>query len=146
MTFRTIIAIASLAIGIGAVSAQQNPIEARKALMKANGQQAQIGSRMVKGEESFDLGKAKTIFATYQDSSVKVKDLFPPNSQTGGETAADPRIWQNMADFQAKLAKFGVDAKEASGKIKDLDSFRAAFADVMKNCGGCHETYRIKKS
>ncbi len=146
MTFRVIIAVASLAIGIGAVSAQQNPIEARKALMKATGQQAQIGSRMAKGEEPFDLTKAQTIFTTYQETSAKAKDLFPPNSQTGGDTAADPKIWQNMADFQAKLAKLGSDAKEASGQVKDLESFRAAFGNVMKNCGSCHEPYRIKKS
>jgi cytochrome c556 len=30
--------------------------------------------------------------------------------------------------------------------VKDLDSLKAALGAVGKDCGGCHETYRIKKS
>jgi len=31
--------------------------------------------------------------------------------------------------------------------VKDLDSFKAAIADIGKNdCGSCHQTYRLKKS
>jgi cytochrome c556 len=31
--------------------------------------------------------------------------------------------------------------------VKDLESFKAAFANIGKNnCGGCHEKYRLKKS
>ena len=28
--------------------------------------------------------------------------------------------------------------------VKDLDSFKAAMAEVGKDCGGCHNTYRKK--
>ena len=38
------------------------------------------------------------------------------------------------------------DAKAAGAATKDLDSFKENYANVMRNCGGCHETYRIKKS
>jgi cytochrome c556 len=30
--------------------------------------------------------------------------------------------------------------------VKDLDSLKAALGNMGKNCGGCHEAYRIKKS
>ena len=76
----------------------------------------------------------------------KLPTLFPENSKTGGDTAALPAIWDNKADFKAKFAKFGADAKAAQAAVKDLDSFKAAFPDMTKNCGGCHETYRAKKS
>ena len=77
----------------------------------------------------------------------KVPALFPDNSKTGGETAADPKIWENMDDFKARLAKLGADAKDAVAKVADLDGFKAAFGNIGKNdCGGCHEKYRIKKS
>ncbi|MGD9844311.1 MAG: cytochrome c [Variibacter sp.] len=142
---RILLAIGAVAIGVTAVAAQ-DAIATRKQLMKANGQEAKIGSAMVKGGAPFDLAKAKAVFAAYADAADKMGALFPPNSMTGGETTASPKIWEAKADFDAKLKKFGEEARTAGAATKDLDSFKASFATVMRNCGGCHETYRIKKS
>jgi cytochrome c556 len=145
--FRTVSAIAVIALCAGAAIAQQDPITTRKALMKANGDQAKIGASMIKGETPFDLEKARKIFASFEDAATKAPSLFPDNSKTGGDTAADPKIWENIDDFKARLAKFGTDAKDAIAKVSDLDSFKAAFGAIGKNdCGGCHEKYRVKKS
>jgi len=141
-----LLAVASLVIATTAVVAQQDPISARKALMKANSDQAKIGAAMAKGEAPFDLAKAKTIFATYAKSTEAFGDLFPPNSKTGEKANAAPKIREDMADFKAKIVKFGADTKAAAAAIKDLDSLKAQFGAVQKNCGGCHQTYRIKKS
>jgi cytochrome c556 len=146
MIIRTVLAGAALAIGITAIVAQEDVIKARKALMKENGDQAKVGAGMAKGEQPFDLAKAKAIFAAYQDAAAKMPNLFPENSKTGGDTEALPKVWESMDDFKAKFVKFGQDAKEAEGSVKDLDSFKAAFGTVQKNCGGCHESYRVKKS
>jgi cytochrome c556 len=146
MIIRTVLAVAAVALGITAVTAQQDPIAARRALMKANGEQAAIGNKMSKGEEPFDLAKAKKVFATYQDAAAKAPDLFPDTSKTGGDTAALPAIWENKADFNAKLTKLGSDAKGAEAAVKDLDTFKAQFTEVVKNCGGCHQTYRLRKT
>jgi cytochrome c556 len=135
-----------LALGGSFALAQQDPIAARKAIMKKNGDEAKIGTQFMKGEAPFDLAKAKAIFAAYQDAASKAPNLFPDNSKTGGETAALPAIWEKKDDFNAKLKKFGEDAKEAEGKVTDEVSFKATFPNVQKNCGGCHETYRLKKS
>ena len=144
---RTVFAVAAIALGISIAVGQEDPITARKALMKANGDQAKIGAAMMKGEAPFDLDQAKKIFATWEDAAAKMPSLFPDNSRTGGDTAADPKIWESMDDFKARFAKFGVDAKGAVAKITDLDSFKAAFGNIGKNdCGGCHEKYRVKKS
>jgi cytochrome c556 len=142
---RTVCAVTMLAFGVTAVVAQGDPIAARKALMKENGKQAQQGAKFMKGEEPFNLAKAQAIFASYQDAAAKAPALFPDNSKTG-DTAALPAIWENKADFDAKLAKFGADAKDAAGKVKDEASFKAVFPEVQKNCGGCHNLYRKKPS
>ncbi len=142
---RTILAVTAIALGIS-VAAAQDPIAARKAAMKATGAQAAIGAKMMKGEEPFDLAKAKAIFARYEQTSNEVKSLFPDNAKSGGESTAAPKIWEDKAGFEARLAKFGADAKAASEKVTNLDTFKANFPEVMKNCGGCHEVYRIKKS
>lgn len=51
-----------------------------------------------------------------------------------------------MDDFKARFTKFDADAKAAEASVKDLDSLKEAVANVSRNCGGCHEAYRVKKS
>ena len=141
---RTVLAVAAVALGVTAVVAQQDPIAARKAIMKANGQQAQLGNKMAKGEEPFTVDKGKKVFATFQDVA-KAHALFPDTSKSG-DTAALPAIWENKADFEARLTKLANDAKAAEAQVKDLDSFKAQFTEVTKNCGGCHQTYRKRQT
>ena len=141
------IVCAVLLLSAAAVAAEDDPIAARKKLMKANGDQAKIAGDMVKGTTPFDLAAAHKVFATFQDAAAKMPGLFPDNSKTGGETEALPKIWEDMADFKARFQKLGEDAKAADASVKDLDSFKAAIGNIGKNdCGGCHQTYRLKKS
>ncbi|HEY6755639.1 MAG TPA: cytochrome c [Pseudolabrys sp.] len=147
MKFASAVAVvAVVALGATAVLAQQDPIAARKALMKANGQGAGALAKMVKGEAPFDPAIAKKAFASFEDAAAKMPALFPDNSKTGGETAALPKIWEDMADFKARFVKLGNDAKTADASVKDLDSLKATFSELGKNCSGCHELYRLKKS
>jgi cytochrome c556 len=139
-------AVAVVAFGATAVVAQQNPIEARQALMKDNGKHAKMGAAMVKGEAPFDLAKAKEIFVTFETAAAKMPGLFPPDSKTGHDTTASPKIWENKLDFEAKFETLGADAKAALASVKDLASFKTAFGGIGKDCGGCHETYRVKKN
>jgi cytochrome c556 len=138
--------VAAVAFGATAVVAQQDPIAARKAIMKSNGAAMGALVKMNKGEEPFDLATAKKSFAAFEDAAAKMPALYPENSKTGGETSAAPKIWEDMADFKAKFVKFGEDAKAANASVKDLDSLKAAMAGIGRNCGGCHEVYRVKKS
>jgi cytochrome c556 len=140
-----IAAVAVVAFGATVVLAQQDPIAARKALMKANGQGAGALAKMVKGEAPFDPAIAKKAFASFEDAAAKMPALFPDNSKMGGETAALPKIWEDMADFKARFVKLGNDVKAADASVKDLDSLKAAFSELGKNCSRCHELYRLKK-
>ena len=144
---RIVLAVATVAFAITAVVAQSDPVAARKALMKANGDQAKIGTAMAKGEAPFDAAKVATIFSTFADAAAKMPSLFPDNSKTGGDTAALPEVWANKPDFEAKMAQFGKNSNAAKTEIKDADTFKAKWGAFTKdNCGGCHEKYRLKKS
>ena len=148
---RTVFAIITITFGLSVAVAQQDVIKQRKTLMKANGDQGKIGADMVKGDKPFDLAAAHKIFATFQDAAAKMPNLFPDNSKPAADSTDDfnagPKVWENMVDFKERFAKFGRDAKAADASVKDLDSFKAAFTNIGKNdCGGCHETYRLKKS
>lgn len=143
---RTVLAVTAIAIGVTAVVAQSDPIAARKQLMKDNGAATKTGSMMVKGETPYDQAKAQQVLAAYVEVGTKMPTLFPENSKTGGDTAALPAIWENMGDFKGKFDKFAAEAKAAQSSVKDLDTFKSAFGGLTKNCGGCHEVYRAKKS
>ena len=142
---RTALAVAVLAFGATALVAQSDPIAARKAIMKANGDQSKIATDMLEGKAPFNLDAAKKVFTTFGEAE-KVKPLFPDNSKTGGDTAALPAIWENKADFEAKLAKFVADSKAAGAATTNADTFKVQITEVRKNCGGCHQTYRKKAS
>ncbi len=134
--------VALLVLAAGLAVAQSNPIAARKALMKANGEQAKIGAAIAKGDAPFDAAKVQTIFATFLDAAEKAPALFPDNSKKGGKTEALPAIWKNKADFEGRFAKFGADAKAAHADVKDLATFKALWSGLIrKNCTGCHEKY-----
>jgi len=143
---RVVFATAAFALAITAVAAQSDPIAARKAMMKTNGDQAKIGSAMAKGDAPFDLAKAKAAFAAFEECGEKGPSLFPDDSKAGGETAALPQVWEDKADFNAKFAKFAADAKAAGASVTDLESFKTAWTGVAEDCGGCHKVYRAKKS
>ena len=141
---RTALVLASLGLGLTAVTAQSNPIAERKDAMKAVGAATRDGAAMAKGEAAFDAAKAQAIFKTYADAAKKVPTLFPDSSKTGGETTATSKIWEDQAGFKAAFAKFETDAA-AGATVANLDGFRSAFGGATKNCGTCHEVYRIKK-
>ena len=140
---RTVLAVAVFAFGVTAVVAQGDPIAARKAVMKANGDQSKIATDMLEGKQPFNLDAAKKIFATFAEAE-KVRTLFPDSSKTGGDTAALPAIWENKADFEAKLTKLATESKAAGAATTNADTFKAQITEVRKNCGGCHQTYRKK--
>ncbi len=145
MIFRAACITIAVALGATAVVAQSNAIAERKEVMKGVGAAAKTGASMVKGEAPYDNAKAQAVFATYAAAAAKMPSLFPDNSKTGGETTAAPKIWEDMNGFKAAFAKFEAESKAAQASVKDLDSFKTTFAAMGKNCGGCHEVYRIKK-
>jgi len=144
--FRTVPGVVVLAFGATALVAQTDPIAARKALMKTNGDQNRIATEMLEGKRPFNLDEAKKVFVVFAEAGEKAPALFPDNSKTGGDTAALPPIWENKADFNAKLAKFASESKAAGDATKDLDTFKIQITEVRKNCGGCHQTYRKRAS
>lgn len=141
---RTALVLAGLGLGLTAVMAQSNPIAERKDAMKAVGAATRDGAAIAKGEVAFDAAKAQAIFKTYADAAKKMPTLFPDSSKTGGETTAAPKIWEDQAGFKAAFVKFEADAA-AGASVATLDAFRTAFGAATKNCGTCHEVFRIKK-
>lgn len=143
---RLLIATVVVALGANLALAQNTSvIEKRQKTFKGILPDLKVGKQMVTGKAPFDAAAAKKVFQTYAAAAKTLKDLFPEDSKSGADTRALPAIWEEKSDFDAKLAKFEKDATEAAGSITDLASFKAAWGNVMSNCGGCHKPYRAKK-
>jgi cytochrome c556 len=141
---RTLSIIAALAVGATVVYAQNlNIIKERKDAMKAVGAAAGVAGKMMKGEEKFDLAKVQASLTVYQQKATALKNMYPDDSKTGGETQALPVIWEKKAAFLAIYDKLAADAKTASTAIKDEASFKAEWPKVMSNCGACHKEFRV---
>ncbi len=101
---------------------------------------------MVKGDIPWDL----EMLQRWADDLETVTELdllrgFAPGSEKG-MTRAKPAIWENMDDFEAKLA----DLQEAAEALDEAaeGGDRGAIAEAVKATGGackaCHDEYKSK--
>jgi len=137
-----------LMLGATAVIAQDQ-LKDTQAIMKANGKNAGALSAMVKGEKPYDQATVDTALAQFDDTAKKLPKLFPASLKGQafeGDYQTSPKIWDDKAGFDEHIATFAKAVSDAKGKIKDVDTLKAELGLIGKQCGGCHETYRIKKT
>jgi cytochrome c556 len=115
----------------------------RQALLKEMGNATGPVGKMLRGDETFDLGKVQAALKVIVANTTKLPDLFPDDSQTG-KTKALPAIWQNKSDVVTRFGKLHADAEAAVGAITSEASFKAEMPKVLGNCGACHQNYRAK--
>jgi len=145
---RLAISLSVLFVSAAAVTAADDPIAVRKALMQANAASAGTSGAMMKGEMDYNPAVAKAAIANFYATSQALGDFFPEGSHEGDTTAA-PSIWEDSEEFQQALEKFRTDAAaamEASGRNgpADLAAFQQAVAPVLSNCSSCHENFRVQ--
>jgi cytochrome c556 len=146
---RTVVIVGTLLLGVGAVMAQQDAVKHAQTFMKGNGKNAGALAAMVKGEKPYDQATVDTALAQFEDTAKNLPTLFPDSIKglkAEGDYSASPKIWEDKAGFSEHIASFGKTVTEAKAQIKDLDSLKVAFPALGKQCGGCHETYRIKNT
>jgi cytochrome c556 len=146
MKIHQITLIVALSIITSLAVASTTNIGDRQDIMKSNASATKQVVAMLKGEMPFDLTIVQKSLANYQDNIGKFITLFPEDSKTGAKTSASPKIWDDMVGFKTAAEKFYADAKMASAAISDESSFKATMPAVLKNCGSCHESYRIKEN
>jgi cytochrome c556 len=149
MMMRTVVVVGTLLLGVGAVVAQQDQVKQTQAMMKGNGKNAGALAAMVKGEKPYDQATVDAAMAQFEDTIKKFPTLFPDSikgMKPEGDYYASPKVWEDKAGFQEHIASFAKAVKDANGKIKDLDALKVALPVIGKQCGGCHETYRVKNS
>jgi cytochrome c556 len=150
MMKRTVVVVAgTLLLGVGAGMAQQDAVKLAQDTMKANGRNmGTVLSPMFKGEKPYDQAAVDAALNQFDDTARKLPTLFPASVKDAkweGDYSPSPKLWEDKAGYDAKVVSFTKVVSEAKAKIKDLDSLKANFPGIGKECGGCHETFRLKK-
>lgn len=145
---RLVLAGITLLIGVGAVVAQQDVAERQDNLMKAMARSLYgVLGRTVRGQSAYDQAAIDAALVQLEQNVGKIADVFainPKEDVFGADYGSSPKIWQNKADFDSKVAPVAKAIADARSKVKDADSLKAAYAAIDDRCGGCHETYRLK--
>jgi cytochrome c556 len=139
-------------LGIAGVAyAQMAPAQltARQEAMKGQGAAAGALTKMVRGESPWNKDEAVKALTTINNTAKKIPDLFKENvaAPAGVKNDAQPVIWTNKTDFDAKAKALD----EASAKVLQVAQagneaeFKAQMPTIGRSCGGCHETYRVKR-
>jgi len=146
---RSIVVLGVLVLGLGAVMAEQDQVKSTQAQMKGNGKNAGALVAMIKGEKPYDQATVDAAIPQFSDTATKLPTLFPESLKGkpfDGDYSPSSKIWEDQAGFSEHIASFAKVVGDAKGKIKNLDTLKAELNIIGKQCGGCHETYRIKKT
>ena len=120
-----------------------DPVADRRAAMD----QIRVGAAtlvpMLKGEAEFDAKLSElALRMTYAGALAFKGDLFPAGATSKG---ANPAIWDNLGDLDAKRAAFATEAATAVKALPtDLDGLKASYQPLLQQCAACHKAYRIK--
>jgi cytochrome c556 len=148
MIARTVVVIGTLLLGVGAVVAQQDAFKQAETVMKGNGKNAGALAAMVKGEKPYDQATVDAAFAQFEDTIKKFPTLFPESMKgvkVDDDYSPSPKIWEDKAGFNEHIASFAKAVTDAKASVKNLDTLKVALPVIGKQCGGCHEIFRIKK-
>jgi cytochrome c556 len=144
---RTAVVVGALLLGVGVVAAQQDQVKQTQDMMKGNGKNAGALAAMVKGEKPYDQAAVNAALAQFEDTVRKFPTLFPDSikgMKPEGDYSASPKVWEDKAGFDEHIKSFARAVADAKGKITDLETLKTVLPTIGKQCGGCHETYRVK--
>jgi cytochrome c556 len=146
---RSVLVVGMLVLGAGTVMAEQDLVKQDQAVMKANAKNLGAMVAMVKGEKPYDQAAVDAALVQLNETAKKLPTMFPDSIKgrnPDGDYHSSPKVWEDKAGFAQHIASFAKVVSEANGKIKDLDTLKATAPAIGKQCGGCHETYRLKNS
>jgi len=132
-----IIGLAPLALASG------DPAEERHERMENVVEEFKSLGGMAKGELDFDSLTAMGNLAAMKQQITGIEALFPEGSYVEGEKRAAKAVWENRADFDQKMADFGMTIDAAiEANPQSQAELQPLVQKLVDNCKGCHEDYR----
>jgi cytochrome c556 len=145
---RTVVVAGVLLLGVGAVMAQQDVAVKQDNLMRAQGKSMYgVILKMTKGEIPYDQKAVDAAVAQLGESVPTIPKMFATNPKedvVNANFGSSPKIWQNKADFDAKVPPVAKTIADVKGSIRDVASLKVAYDKIQEKCTDCHETFRLK--
>ena len=148
---KLVLASVALAAICGAAYAQRPAANAAATIQARQGNYKQMAAAL-KGisdqlrSGSPDIAQIRPRAALLADRSVHVLGWFPrgTGAEAGVRTRARPEIWSDPATFRERGAAFVVAARALNNAARagDIAAIRAAFPNVPRACGACHDSFR----
>jgi len=123
-------------------------IDDRQDIMKERGGAMRVLGPIAQGQQPFD---AETVLAELEKLNENalgedIMEYFPEGTETGGDTRAEPAIWEDTEAFVEIETTYAANLQTAvDAAPQDLDGFRAVFGPVAAQCGSCHERFRTEE-
>jgi cytochrome c556 len=143
---KTSLLVAALAAA-GLAYAQMKPetaIEYRQSIFKAIVWNFAPMGGMVRGARPFNRAEFRKGAERVASLSGMFVEGFPAGSATGAPTEAQPNIWTERRDFEAKAAEFqkqaALLAKLSAGT--DEAAMKKQFGVVGGTCKACHDKFK----
>jgi len=157
MRLLTTFSALAVSIGIAALAATSNPVQASAFTQAEDAVKYRQGafqlirenfgymSGMIRGEIDFDGEQFKQRSqALYHLSNIPFDAFSGAGENATDNSDALPAIWQNRSDFNAKAEAFQQAVKELveAADSENMRTIRPAFMATARTCQQCHEGYR----
>lgn len=135
-----ILGLAAAALSATAVTA--DPVADRRTAMDQIRAGAATLVPVIKGDKEFDPQVAELALRMTLAAAIAFEGKFPEGATSKG---ANPAIWDNLDDFNAKIEEFQANAAKAvKSPPTSLEALQASYQPLLDNCAACHKDYRIK--
>ncbi len=145
---RVLLTAAVLAFGATAVTAQQEVAVQQDNLMRVLARNL-YGTMLktTKGDTPYDQAAIDKALIELEQGVAKIEKTFEINPKEDVKDAtygSSQKIWQNKANFDAKIPPVVKAIADVKGKITDAASLKVAYDSINAKCNGCHEDFRVK--
>lgn len=123
-------------------------VKRRQSVYKDMGAQMKPLAGMARGKTDIDASVVVQNAVNVKALGQQLPALFAVDTRgTSVETEADPKIWDNISDFSAKMDSMisAAAALEAAGRTGEADAIKKAIGGLGRTCKSCHDDYRTKK-
>lgn len=118
--------------------------EQRQAAMKTVGASMKTLGGMAQGAIAFDAATLATTLAAMQVAVETAQGAFPAEPDLDPESKALAAIWENRADFDARMQGLAdLVTASAATPPADVAALGALMGQLGGNCQACHQSYRM---
>lgn len=133
--------------GVHLASAQQDGSAPGRSQMTGNNEAIGVLVTMAKGDKPYDQAAVDAALARLDECAKKLPTLYPESlrgTQADTRFSPSPKVWDDKAGFAAQISSFGAAVVDAKSKTRDIEGLKGAVNAIGKECGDCHQNYRIR--